>query len=64
MLPEVVAQLEKLRDEIATGQYQIQNGTAEDPQVLAQHLQQQQNELQNQYLPIGSGFKLEFFRQF
>ena len=63
--PEVVAQLEKLRDEIAIGQNKIQNGTAENPQVLAQHLQQlrqQRNELQNQYLPIGSDFKFESFQ--
>jgi CHAT domain-containing protein len=63
--PEVVVQSEKLQDEITTVQYQIQNGKAEDPQVLAQHLQQlrqQQNELQNQYLPIGSGFKFESFQ--
>ncbi|MBD2457081.1 CHAT domain-containing protein [Nostoc sp. FACHB-87] len=63
--PEVVTQLEKYRDEIATGQYQIQNGKAENPQVLAQHLQglrQQRNELQNGYLPVGFGFKFDSFR--
>ncbi|NJN12987.1 MAG: CHAT domain-containing protein [Richelia sp. RM2_1_2] len=63
--PKISDQLEKLRDEIATGQYKIQDGTAENPQVLAQHLQQlrqQHNELQNQYLPIGSGFKFESFQ--
>ena len=63
--PEVVTQLEKLRDEIAVGQYQIQNGKAENSQALAQHLQQlrkQRNELQDHYLPVGSGFKFNSFQ--
>ncbi|MEH1824550.1 MAG: CHAT domain-containing protein, partial [Nostoc sp.] len=63
--PEVFTQLEKYRDEIAVGQYQIQNGKAENPKVLAQHLQQlrkQRNELQNQYLPVGYGFKFDSFQ--
>ncbi|NEQ64369.1 MAG: CHAT domain-containing protein [Symploca sp. SIO2D2] len=63
--PEVVVQLDRLRDEIASGQYELQNATAEDPTALAQHLQQlrqQRNELQDQYLPIGSGFQFEPFR--
>ncbi|MEH2087182.1 CHAT domain-containing tetratricopeptide repeat protein, partial [Nostoc sp.] len=63
--PEVFTQLEKYRDEIATGQYQIQNGKAKNPKVLAQHLQQlrkQRNELQNQYLPVGYGFKFDSFQ--
>ncbi|NES17923.1 MAG: CHAT domain-containing protein [Symploca sp. SIO3E6] len=62
---EVVVQLDRLRDEIAGGQYELQNATAEDPTALAQHLQQlrqQRNELQDQYLPIGSGFQFEPFR--
>ncbi|MEH2111611.1 CHAT domain-containing protein [Nostoc sp.] len=62
---EVFTQLEKYRDEIAVGQYQIQNGKAENPKVLAQHLQelrQQRNELQNQYLPVGYGFKFDSFQ--
>ncbi|MBE8968805.1 CHAT domain-containing protein [Nostocales cyanobacterium LEGE 12452] len=62
--PDVVTQLERYRDEIATVQYQIQNGKAENPKVLAQHLQelrQQRNELQNRYLPVGYGFKLDSF---
>jgi CHAT domain-containing protein len=62
---EVVAQLDRLRDEIASGQYELQNATAEDPTALAQHLQQlrqQRNELQDRYLPIGSGFQFEPFR--
>ena len=63
--PEVVTQLEKYRNEIAVGQYQIQNGKAENPKVLAQHLQQlrqQRNELQNRYLPVGYGFKFDSFQ--
>ncbi|MBD2409288.1 hypothetical protein FACHB389_14830 [Nostoc calcicola FACHB-389] len=63
--PEVATQLEKYRDEIAVGQYQIQNGKAENPKDLAQHLQQlrqQRNELQNQYLPVGYGFKFNSFQ--
>ncbi|MBD2514711.1 CHAT domain-containing protein [Nostoc sp. FACHB-973] len=62
---EVVAQLDRLRDEIASGQYELQNATAEDPTALAQHLQQlrqQRKELQDRYLPIGSGFQFEPFR--
>ncbi|WP_230967846.1 tetratricopeptide repeat protein [Nostoc sp. WHI] len=63
--PEVVTQLEQYRDEIAVGQYQIQNGKAENPKDLVQHLQQlrnQRNELQNQYLPVGYGFKFHSFQ--
>ncbi|MHC5717554.1 MAG: CHAT domain-containing protein, partial [Nostoc sp.] len=63
--PEVFTQLEKYRDEIAVGQYQIQNGKAENPKVLAQHLQQlrqQRNGLQNQYLSVGYGFKFDSFQ--
>ncbi len=62
---DVVTQLETYRDEIATRQYQIQNGKAENPKVLAQHLQQlrqQRNELQNRYLPVGYGFKFDSFQ--
>ncbi len=62
---EVVTQLDRLRDEIASGQYELQNATAENPTALAQHLQQlqqQRNELQERYLPIGSGFQFEPFR--
>ena len=62
---EVVTQLETYRDEIATGQYQIQNGLAENPRILAQHLQQlrqQRNELQNRYLGVGFGFKFDSFQ--
>ena len=62
---EVVTQLEQYRDEIAIGQYQIQNGKAENPKVLKQNLQelrQKQNELQDHYLPIGSGFEFDHFQ--
>ncbi len=65
-LPEVVTQLEQLRDEIAKGQYELQNGKAENPTVLAQHLQQlrqQRQKLQDEYLPVGSGFKFEQFQK-
>ncbi|WDD33398.1 tetratricopeptide repeat protein [Nostoc sp. UHCC 0926] len=63
--PEVVTQLEKLRDKIASGQNQLQNNKAENPTALAQHLQQlreKRKELQDRYLPIGSGFKFEQFQ--
>ena len=62
---EVVTQLDRLRDEISSGQYQLQNATAEDPTALVQHIQQlreHRNELQDRYLPIGSGFQFEQFR--
>ncbi|NMG07169.1 CHAT domain-containing protein [Brasilonema sp. UFV-L1] len=62
---DVVTQLEIYSDEIATGQYQIQNRKAENPKVLAQHLhqlRQQRNELQNRYLPVGYGFKFDSFQ--
>jgi CHAT domain-containing protein len=63
---EVVAQLEKLRDEIASGQYQLQNGKAENPTALAENLQQlrqQRQALQDNYLPVGSGFKFDQFQE-
>ncbi|MEZ2224738.1 CHAT domain-containing protein [Microcoleus sp.] len=62
---EVVAQLDRLRDEIASGQYELQNATAEAPTALAhqlQQLRQQRNELQDRYLPLGSGFQFDQFR--
>ncbi|MEG5140870.1 MULTISPECIES: CHAT domain-containing protein [unclassified Microcoleus] len=64
-LPEIVSQLEQLQDKIASGQYQIQTATADNPTGLAQHLQQlrqKRNELQDRYLPIGYGFKLDQFQ--
>ncbi|AUT04192.1 hypothetical protein CLI64_03075 [Nostoc sp. CENA543] len=62
--PDVFTQLETYRDEILVGQYQIQNGKAENLQDLAKHLQQlrqQRNNLQDKYLPIGSSFKFDKF---
>ena len=62
---EIVAQLDRLRDEIASSQYKLQNAIAENPTVLAQHLQQlrqERNELQDRYLPIGSSFQFDPFR--
>lgn len=64
--PEVATQLEQLRDEIASGQYQLQNGKAENPTDLAQHLQQlrqQRQVLQDSYLPVASGFKFDQFQK-
>ncbi|OLT64938.1 MULTISPECIES: CHAT domain-containing tetratricopeptide repeat protein [Moorena] len=63
---DVVTELEQYRDEIAAGQYQIQHGKAENQKVLAPHLQQlrqQRNDLQDQYLPIGSTFQFKQFQQ-
>jgi len=60
----VTTQLENYRDEIATGQDQIQNGKVENPEALTRHLQrlrQQKNELQNSYLPVGYAFKFDSF---
>lgn len=62
---DVVTRLEKLQDEIAQGQYQIQDSLTENPKALGQHLQklrQQRNELQDSYLPVGSGFNFEQFQ--
>lgn len=62
---EVVTKLDRLQDEIASGQYELQNATAEYPTALAQHLQQlrqQCNELQDKDLKIGSVFRFELFR--
>jgi CHAT domain-containing protein len=63
--PDVVSKLEEFRDEITSGQYELQHATAEDPTALAQQLQQlrqQRNELQDRYLPLGSGFQFDPFR--
>ncbi|MDJ0615988.1 MAG: CHAT domain-containing protein [Calothrix sp. MO_192.B10] len=62
---DVITQLEKLRDEIAVGQNQIQTGKAANIKELAQHLQQlrqQRNQLQNEYLPVGYGFNFNQFQ--
>ena len=63
---DVVTKLEQYRDEIAAGQYDIQHGKAENPTALAhrlQQLRQQRNDLQDQYLPIGSSFNFEQFQK-
>ncbi len=63
--PEVATQLEQLQDEIAVVQDQIQNGIDETLTPLAQHLEnlwQQRQELQDKYLPVGSGFKFDLFQ--
>ncbi len=63
--PKVITQLEQLRDEIAKGQYKIQNGTAENATALAQRLQelrQQKKSLEDSYLPVASGFKIDKFQ--
>ncbi|MTJ23173.1 CHAT domain-containing protein [Dolichospermum sp. UHCC 0352] len=57
--PNVVTQLEQLRDEIASGQNLLQTGKAENTTFSWQHLQklrQQRQQLQDTYLPIGSSF--------
>ncbi|MDY6940405.1 MAG: CHAT domain-containing tetratricopeptide repeat protein [Cyanobacteriota bacterium] len=64
--PDVAAQLAQLRDDIATAQTQIQQGKAANYTQLAQHLQelrQQRNQLQDAYLPVGSGFRFDSFGQ-
>ena len=63
--PDIVTQLEQYREEITAGQYQIQHRKGENPIELSRHLQelrQKRNELQNRYLPIGSGFQFEHFQ--
>ncbi|KAB8334428.1 tetratricopeptide repeat protein [Scytonema tolypothrichoides VB-61278] len=63
--PEVANQLEQLRDQIASGQYEIQNSKAENPKLLARNLQQlrqKRQELQDCYLPVGYGFRFEQFQ--
>jgi CHAT domain-containing protein len=58
--PNVVTQLEQLRDEIASGQNLLQTGKAENTTFSWQHLQQlrqQRQQLQDTYLPIGSSFE-------
>ncbi|MBD2489953.1 CHAT domain-containing protein [Aulosira sp. FACHB-615] len=62
---DVFAQLEQLRDKITRGQDRIQNATDENHKLLAEHLQklrQQRNELQDRYLPVAYGFKLDKFQ--
>jgi len=62
---KIFRQLEQLRHEISSGQYQLQTATADNPTALAQHLQQlrkQRNQLQDSYMPIGYGFNFEKFQ--
>lgn len=62
---EIAPKLQQLQDQIAISKYQIQKAEAHNPIVLARHLEelrQQRNELQNRYLPIGSGFKFDQFQ--
>ncbi|WP_053221585.1 CHAT domain-containing protein [Limnoraphis robusta] len=64
--PDVADKLAQLRDDIASAQYQIQQGQVENYQELAQRLQnlrQQRNQLQDQYLPVGYGFQFDTFQQ-
>ncbi|NES21238.1 MAG: tetratricopeptide repeat protein, partial [Symploca sp. SIO3E6] len=63
---EVNAKLALLREEIAKAQYQIQQGKAKNYRELAQYLQNlrsQRNQLQDQYLPVGSSFRFDSFEQ-
>lgn len=63
--PDVITKLEQLRNEIAVRQNQIQTGKAENPKELAQYLlklRQQRNDLQDKYLSVGYGFKLNQFQ--
>ncbi|MEC4885948.1 MAG: CHAT domain-containing protein, partial [Scytonema sp. PMC 1070.18] len=63
---ELVNQLEQINDKIASGQYQLQNGKAENPTALSQDIQkwrQQRQELQDSYLSVGSGFRFEQFQR-
>ncbi|NES99415.1 MAG: CHAT domain-containing protein [Sphaerospermopsis sp. SIO1G1] len=56
---QVVTELEQLRDDIASGQNLLQTGKAEDANSLRENLQKlrkQSQDLQDQYLPIGSSF--------
>ncbi|NJL63217.1 MAG: tetratricopeptide repeat protein [Nostocaceae cyanobacterium CSU_2_110] len=63
--PDIVTELEKLRDEIARYQNMIQNSQADNPKALSQYtqnLRQKRNELQDKFLPIASGFNIEIFQ--
>jgi CHAT domain-containing protein len=63
--PEVFSQLETYRDKIKKGQYKIQSGEAKDIKALSlrlQKLRQQRNELQNEFLPIGTTFNFDQFQ--
>jgi CHAT domain-containing protein len=63
---KVATQLEKLGDEIASGQNLLQTGKSENANSLREHLQnlrQQSQQLQNQYLPIGANFNFASLEQ-
>ncbi|NEO55804.1 MAG: CHAT domain-containing protein [Okeania sp. SIO3B5] len=63
--PEVISKLDELRDEIASGQKQLQTGASMTPRALVQKLEklrQERNDLQNQYLSVGWDFQFEQFR--
>ncbi|NER97795.1 MAG: tetratricopeptide repeat protein, partial [Symploca sp. SIO1B1] len=63
---EVNTKLALLSEEIAKDQQQIQRGKAKNYREVAQRLQdlrQQRNQLQDQYLPVGSSFQLDSFQQ-
>ncbi|MEG4490257.1 CHAT domain-containing protein [Microcoleus sp. D3_18_C4] len=62
---EIVSQLEQLGDEIANGQYLLQTATTDNSATIAQYLQQlrqQRKDLQDRYLPLGSGFQFDQFQ--
>jgi len=64
--PEVNAKLALLSEEIAKDQQQIQRGKVKNYREVAQSLQdlrQQRNQLQDQYLPVGSSFRFDSFQQ-
>ena len=64
--PNVVTQLEQLRDEIDTGQYEIQNAKVENPKSLAQHLKElreRKKNLEDKYLAVGSSFDFKKFQE-
>ncbi|NEP86407.1 MAG: CHAT domain-containing protein [Okeania sp. SIO2C2] len=63
--PEVISKLDKLRDEISSGQYKLQTGASMKPTALVQKLEklrQERNDLQNQYLSVGWDFQFDRFR--
>ncbi|MFS0514790.1 CHAT domain-containing protein, partial [Nostoc sp. UIC 10607] len=63
--PEVVTQLEQLKDEIVSNQHLLDTAIKDDYITLTQHIQhlrQKQNDLENSYLPIGYNFKFNNFQ--
>ncbi|NEQ68174.1 MAG: tetratricopeptide repeat protein [Symploca sp. SIO2D2] len=64
--PEVNAKLALLSDEIAKDQQQIQQGKAKNYREVAKRLEElrsRRNQLQDQYLPVGSSFRFDPFQQ-